>query len=234
MNTDIINIEIVPGKFKRNKNTLVKEKKSFLERIEVIEKPNYYKNHNIKYFTIAQIKTLISNVNNPFHHMILNLLFETGGRISEVLNIKYKDIDFTTRRLIIKTVKTRREGSYRILSLSADLLLEISLYKDKLGFEKNDYVVSRKGYKPITTQTVDNMIYKKVSKILGKEFIPLAHAHTFRHSRAIFLLESGVNLSMLKTFLGHINITNTLIYLQYSTTDFCTAMDKANDIYKSM
>ncbi|MHB1546832.1 MAG: tyrosine-type recombinase/integrase, partial [bacterium] len=52
-----------------------------------------------------------------------------------------------------------------------------------------------------------------------------------RHTRAIHLLDAGMNIMLLKNFLGHANISNTLIYLKYSNKDMVRAIDDANFAY---
>lgn len=208
--------------------------KNELEIMPKKQKKNYYESPDIKYFSSAQIKTLIENTDKLFHRMILRLLFESGGRITEVLSIKYKDIDFNACKITMITLKRRSKKIDRVVPVSDKLLKEISQYALKLGLKNNDYIVSRNGKKHILCQAVNHMIKKQVVKTLGPDFLPLAHPHTFRHSRAIFLLDNGINLSTIKRFLGHVNIANSLIYLQYSTKDYCESFDKVNKIFESI
>ena len=63
---------------------------------------------------------------------------------------------------------------------------------------------------------------------LGKDYLDREHPHALRHARAVHLLDSGMNRMLLKNFLGHSNIVNTLIYLKYSNKDMAEAIDRAN------
>ncbi len=72
------------------------------------------------------------------------------------------------------------------------------------------------------------MLKNLVEKILGKDYLDKAHPHDLRHTLAIHLLDSGMNIMLLKNFLGHSNIVNRLIYLKYSNKDMAEAIDRAN------
>lgn len=56
----------------------------------------------------------------------------------------------------------------------------------------------------------------------------MAHPHTLRHSRAIQLLNSGVNIMQVKAILGHSNLMNTMVYLKYSDKDIQNSIRKSN------
>ena len=66
-------------------------------------------------------------------------------------------------------------------------------------------------------------------KLLGQSNLDKAHPHALRHTRAVHLLDSGMNIMLLKNFLGHASISNTLIYLKYSNKDMAEAINRANN-----
>ena len=57
----------------------------------------------------------------------------------------------------------------------------------------------------------------------------MAHPHTLRHSRAVQLLNSGVNIMQVKEILGHASLMNTMVYLRYSNKDIQDNMQRANE-----
>ena len=185
-------------------------------------------NETIKFFYKDEFKLLMENTDNGFHRLLFLFIYETGSRISEALSVKYSDIDESTSKVKIPVLKQKRKV-WKFLKIS-DKLLSLILSRRLKGFEKNDYVFARfKGKRHISRQAADKIFAKYVKNILGDSYSDKAHLHALRHSRAVHLLDSGMNIMLLKNFLGHSNISNTLIYLKYSSKDLDNAIDQAND-----
>ena len=212
----------------------VRLKKKEVDIAPIEAKKNYYDTADIKYFTMSEIKTLTGNAKNLFYKLIFLVLYETGARVSESINIKFGDIEPDTLRIKVLTLKQRRKGQiYRYLKISDKLMSLLLQHRLKNNFSNEDYIFTNKSLKKrITIQGINFIVKKEVSRILGGgDYMNKAHPHTFRHSRAIHLLDSGMNIMLLKNFLGHSNISNTLIYLKYSNRDMAEAVDKANTAY---
>jgi site-specific recombinase XerD len=95
----------------------------------------------------------------------------------------------------------------------------------------NDFILSKKiGGPAIARKSISYILKYNTEKVLGKAYLDKAHPHALRHTRAVHLLDSGMNIMLLKNFLGHSNISNTLIYLKYSNKDLTEAIGKANNI----
>ncbi|MHB1645892.1 MAG: tyrosine-type recombinase/integrase [bacterium] len=195
---------------------------------------NYYENDNIVFYTSNQIKTLIDGIDNPFHKLAVLLLYETGARIEEIRALKFSDIDTSVGRIKVLTLKQRKKNKiYRYLKISDKLLSLILKRQLKNKLNDTDFVLSQtSGKDPITRVGVSYILKTYTEKLLGKENLYKAHPHGLRHTRAIHLLDSGMNIMLLKNFLGHSNIVNTLIYLKYSNKDMAEAVDRANDILR--
>ena len=201
---------------KKGKKTLLKE--------TTLKKSN----ETIKFFYKDEFKLLIENTDNGFHRLLFLFIYETGSRISEALSVKYSDIDESTSKVKIPVLKQKRKV-WKFLKIS-DKLLSLILSRRLKGFDKNDYVFARfKGKRHISRQAADKIFAKYVKNILGDSYSDKAHLHALRHSRAVHLLDSGMNIMLLKNFLGHSNISNTLIYLKYSSKDLDNAIVQAND-----
>ena len=184
-------------------------------------------NETIKFFYKDEFKLLIENTDNGFHRLLFLFIYETGSRISEALSVKYSDIDESTSKVKIPVLKQKRKV-WKFLKIS-DKLLSLILSRRLKGFDKNDYVFARfKGKRHISRQAADKIFAKYVKNILGDSYSDKAHLHALRHSRAVHLLDSGMNIMLLKNFLGHSNISNTLIYLKYSSKDLDNAIEQAN------
>jgi len=131
----------------------------------------------------------------------------------------------------VPKIKQRKENKvYRYLKMSDKLLAMILNYRISNELKDNDFILAKKtNEKAIARKTLEYILKYNVSQVLGKEYLDRAHPHALRHTRAIHLLDSGMNIMLLKNFLGHKNITNTLIYLKYSNSDMTAALDKANN-----
>lgn len=199
----------------KNKKTILKE--TSLKNID----------ETIKFFYKEDTVKLIESTKNPFHKLLFLFIYETGSRISEALSVKYADIDESTSKVKIPVLKQRRRV-WKFLKIS-DKLLSLILSRQLRGFGKNDYVFARfKGKRHISLQAADKAFAKCVKNILGENYSDRAHLHSLRHSRAIHLLDSGMNIILLKNFLGHNSMSNTLIYLKYSSKDLDNAIEQAN------
>lgn len=133
---------------------------------------------------------------------IIELLFATGIRISELCSISTEDIDLINRRLKING-KGKKE---RILSIgNTSGLFIISEYKNEFSNEINASGL----FFPVSDQVVRRMI-RKHCKLAGitQHITP----HMFRHTFASSLLEAGVDLRYIQDFLGHSSISITEIY----------------------
>ncbi len=193
---------------------------------------NYYENDNIVFFTTQQIKTLLDGIDNHFHKLAILLLYETGARIEEARALKFSDIDTSNGRVKVLTLKQRKKNKiYRYLKISDKLLSLILNHRVVNKLADDDFILSQtSGKQAITRKGISLMFKSYVIKLLGQNNLDKAHPHALRHTRAIHLLDSGMNIMLLKNFLGHANIVNTLIYLKYSNKDMAEAIDRANNV----
>lgn len=197
----------------------------------VHSKKSYFDNEDIKFFTVVEFNRLTDGTLNQFYKMAIMLLYETGARIEEARNIKFADIDSSNGRIRILTLKQRKKSQiFRYLKISDKLLTLILHYRLSNNMQNNDFILAQgSGKIAITKMGFSLMLKKYVKETLGPEYLNRAHPHALRHSRAIHLLDAGMNIKLLQNFLGHSNIINTLIYLKYSNKDLYEAIDKANN-----
>ncbi|HAN10835.1 MAG TPA: hypothetical protein DCP90_09560 [Clostridiales bacterium] len=182
----------------------------------------------IKYLKENEVIRLITGIKSELHRMLSLFLFESASRISEALVVKIKDIDFYQGSVKLITLKQRKKA-YRVLKISDKLKSEILLYMKELNLTNEDYLFTRKTEtRHISMQAVNQQMTRYFKEILGSEYADRAHPHTFRHSRAIQLLNSGMNVIQLMRVLGHSHIRNTLIYLQYSNKDIAKTIQESN------
>lgn len=192
-----------------------------------VDKPMEYMTVDVLKLLLEQPNILTTNGRRDL--TLLATLYDTGARVSELINLKVRDIKFdkttTTIRLLGKGNKVR---VVPIIGNTSDLLN--SYFKEhNLENSPNSYVFVSKLKQPLTEPGVKYIIEKyrnlaeKVSPSVPKNIYP----HMFRHSKAMHLLESGVNYIYIRDFLGHTNIKTTEIYAKISVEQKKKALSEA-------
>ena len=142
---------------------------------------------------------------------ILEVLYSSGLRVSELVNLRlsnvYEDIGFL--RIIGKGDKER------LVPIGKDALRYIKIYKEEVRVHLNvaeghsDFVFLNRRGKQLTRVMIFTIIKELAKKVgLNKTISP----HTFRHSFATHLIEGGADLRAVQEMLGHESITTTEIY----------------------
>lgn len=140
--------------------------------------------------------------------LIFEILYSTGVRVSELVNIKVKDIDFEN-----KSIRIFGKGKKERIVLFGDQALKlISVYLDQRGFTNEYLILNNRGNK-ITTRGVDLIIHKNSLKSGIKNKIT---PHTMRHTFATHMLNDGANLLTVQELLGHENLKTTQVYTHVS------------------
>lgn len=145
--------------------------------------------------------------------VILELLYSTGIRVSELVNIKLKDINLSTRKIRI----LGKGNKERIVLYGEYLknLLDIYLNdgREKLVKNNQEYLVLNKNGSGLTTRGVRVII----DNILKKGEIDFhISPHVLRHTFATHMLDSGADLKSVQELLGHENLSTTQIYTHVS------------------
>ncbi len=142
---------------------------------------------------------------------ILEFLYATGLRVSELVNLKIEDVDLEAGYVRCKG-KGNRE---RIVPLGKEAIKWVKKYLQEvrpfyLKGKDNPYLFINRRGKNYTRQGVWEII-KRYAKKLGREDVS---PHTFRHTFATHLLQGGANLRSVQEMLGHEDISTTQIYTQ--------------------
>lgn len=162
----------------------------------------------------TEVFNLLENCGSLKLKTILSVMYASGLRISEIVNLKLKDVDFCRRVIFIRKSKGKKDRYTILANTTAALLKEyMNLYRprDYLFFRSKDISL------PVSESYIQ-MNFKKLIRKLGirKE----VHVHTLRHCFATHLLEHGTNLFYIMRLLGHSSIHTTMIYLHVQTVDF--------------
>lgn len=147
--------------------------------------------------------------------LILEMLYSTGVRVSELVNIKIKDINLNGREIRILG-KGNKERIVLYGTKCSDLIKNyLDKSRDKFINEKhiNDYLILSKTGKQINTREIRNII-DKVSKDANLK-IHLS-PHVLRHTFATDMLNNGADLKSVQQLLGHESLSTTTIYTHVS------------------
>ena len=166
-----------------------------------------------KVITISEIEEMLRANINPLQHVIIELLYSCGLRVSELVNLKVTDID-----LFSKYVRCFGKGSKeRIIPIGdkakeavKSYLEQRALYLKKYNLDTKKLLVSERG-RLLTRQDVYSFIHAQ-GKLIHKNISP----HTLRHSFATHLLENGADLRVVQELLGHSDVSTTQLYTHIS------------------
>jgi integrase len=171
-----------------------------------------------KYFSGDEIKKIITEelkLKKYKAYILCLLLWHTGARVGEAVNIKVEDIDFSGKVIKIKTLK--RKGHVRVIPLQPQLLGELAIYINHYELKRDDRLFN------VSTRTAYNWVTLACNAAgINDE---RAHPHTFRHSFAINCLIQGTPITVLQDWLGHRDIAKTLIYTKILAHDTRKFMD---------
>jgi integrase/recombinase XerD len=163
-------------------------------------------------FSPQEVKDIFDATYNIKYKAIFMTIYSAGLRISEACNLKVSDIDSKNMQIFIRRGKGKKDR-YSILSKSnLEILREYwKIYKPK------EYLFSgRYRTDAISARSVQKVLEESLNKARISKH---ATVHTFRHSFATHLLESGTDICYIQRLLGHSKINTTTIYIHLRRMD---------------
>ena len=179
-----------------------------------------------KFLTPDEVEQILNNtkIETPSgyrNRTILELLWATGMRVSELSGLNFGDLNLENNEIRVfgKGAKERiilvtdRAKSYLERYIETARSLIPKGFPVEEPTEDSPVFINNTGYR-LQTRTIRNVINEIVEKInLPKHVTP----HVFRHSFATHLIENGADLRVVQELLGHASISNTQIYTHVST-----------------
>ena len=156
--------------------------------------------------TKQEVLSLIESAETLKSKLILQFLYSSGLRVSEIVNIKPVNLDFNENMGWVREGKGKKD---RMFILSSKLSKKLEKFIKK--HSDWNYIFSKE--KPLTTRNIQKIVQKTAKKA---EINKSVHPHTLRHSFATHLLDSGVDIRKIQFLLGHSSIATTQIYTHVS------------------
>ena len=195
-------------------NQAINAIKFYLEKVAGGERKTYFVERPRKekklpiVLSEEEVLRIFSATPNPKHRLVFAMLYSTGMRISEILNLRIQDVDLDRNLVHIKGAKGKKD---RISTISHALKPVIETYyqehKPRYWFLEG----------PNRTQYSASSIRKSLWRsVKAAGIIKHVTPHTLRHSFATHLLERGTDTRYIQELLGHSSLETTAIYAQVS------------------
>ena len=170
----------------------------------------------LRCLTVDEIRKLLLTAHGSDYHLPVHLAIYTGLRRSEILGLRWLDIDLSARRLTVnQTIVVSRgqiyvsepktERSRRVLALDTDTIILLEEHRER-GDGSGGYVCVRSNGSAIMPGALTKG-YKRLAKRCG---IVDVRFHDLRHTHATMLLEAGVPVHVVQARMGHESIQTTV------------------------
>ena len=161
--------------------------------------------------------------------LILETLYSTGIRVSELVNIKLKDIDYNENAILI--LGKGNKERYVIYGSKMENLLEKYISERSTFKIDHDYLFVNRYYNKITDRSIRKIIETNIKKgALNLNVSP----HTLRHTFATHMLDSGADIEIVRELLGHESLSTTQIYTHVTNESLKRVYDNSHPRAKNI
>lgn len=186
----------------------------------------------IKYFTQKELQKIFNKIEKRKDYKynlrdlcMFRVAYRCGLRPSELGLIKIEDFNPFTKELFCHRLKGSQNNTIRLDDKTAKLLNKYV----KNNLDEDDIIFQTQNKSPVSRQLLDKLI-RYYCEEAGIQDKTKWHLHTLKHTCAVHLAESGVDIKDLQQYLGHKNIQNTLKYFAYMSKqqdDFYARIDNS-------
>lgn len=175
----------------------------------------------------------VSSMSGLRDYVILGILYTTGIRVSELINIKVKDVSMHEPETLLVHGKGNK---YRYVPIMKHILPAMRRYIDEMLYtnpgKENEWFFKNHMKEQFTRQGINYLVskYAAMAREKNPELIPEDFSpHKIRHSSAMELVDSGVDLIYIRDLLGHTSIKTTEIYAKTNAQLKRRAIEKAKE-----
>ena len=206
---------VAKGYSRSSQNQHINAIKFYLEKVLKQKQKSYYIERPLKkrmlptVLSEQEIQLIFSNIKNLKHKAILSLIYSSGIRIGEALNLTINDLDSDRMLISIRRGKGEKD---RMVPMASNVLKLLRVYYKE--YKPVNYLFNGNDNSPYSATSVRNVLKRAVYKSYIKKNVT---PHTLRHSYATHLLEKGTDLRYIQVILGHSSAKTTEIYTHVST-----------------
>jgi integrase/recombinase XerD len=194
--------------------------------------------NRVEYMSETALKTLLEQPDIHTRYgmrdrFLMILLYDTGARIQEILDLKLKDIHLNDQTpCIYLTGKGNKTRAVPIMDKTIAHFHEyMKIFHPESRPKNDEYLFFTLIKGQIGKMSDDNVScflkrYAESARQVCPEVPLRMHAHLFRHTRAMHLYQAGIPLSYIKDFLGHVSVNTTDIYASTDTSMMKAALEK--------
>ena len=216
----LLDEQIAPSSVKRKLSSLKSFFKYLVKKGEVVDNPTRLitgpkTGRPLPYFVREkEMNNLLDN--GPFSddfvgvrdRLIIEMLYDTGIRRSELANIKISEVDFESQYIKV----TGKGNKQRMIPFAERLKNMMIMYLDRrkeIVDVGNDWFFVRRNEHPLSSAIIYNIVRKGLSEI---QMLAKRSPHVLRHSFATGMLNAGAELNAVKELLGHSSLASTSVY----------------------
>lgn len=160
------------------------------------------------------IKKMIEITSNLKHKILIKFLYGSGLRLGEIVKVKWVDLDYNARLVLIKGKGSKE----RYTKIPDSIIEDLKKYEQERNNKQNIYIFDSlyRPYTHISKRTVQQVLKNAIKKLgLNIKISP----HKLRHSYATHSLENGIDSRYIQKLLGHSNIRTTERYMEVTKTN---------------
>ncbi|MFC2145418.1 tyrosine-type recombinase/integrase [Actinomycetota bacterium] len=169
--------------------------------------------HSIGYAPLIYRKNAVRD------RLVITILYYTGIRKSELLNLDWSDLNLSRTTMVIRSGKGNKD---RIIPLHKNVVLLLDKYLDeRLPLTLEALFTGSRGRRMCENSFINLLnLYLKISGLKKKGYT----AHSFRHSFATHLIQSGADIFKVQSLLGHASLDSTRVYINFNSTQMAEAV----------
>jgi len=158
------------------------------------------------FLTKGEIKRLLVSIKNQKHKIMITLMYSAGLRVSELINLKVKDLNLKDKYGFVRNGKGNKDRIFIIADKLQRVLVQMAA-----GRNGEENLLKNNSGEKYSVSSLQKIV-KNAAKLAGLNYKEI-HCHTLRHSFATHLIEQGASLSEVQSLLGHKSPETTQVYL---------------------
>ena len=165
-------------------------------------------------FTKLKDRTLFNSRKSQRYYLIIRVLYSTMARVSELCNIRIRDIDFNEGYIRLRG-KGNKERFVPVDKRTLEIFTEY--LSNRITYDPEEYLIVNTRNQRLSPRLVQADI-KHIKELCGFPDSKIITPHVFRHTGATHLRRSGMDISELQDILGHSSPNTTMIYAKNDIT----------------